>query len=200
MSIGASFRSLCRWGLTLIAVGLVSRAQTPDTRFSQSLQAEEKTASGVQHLTAAQIGALDSAVEREVKLATQGDVVAFSGTFSDRRTENDRAAMGITTLTAAERRQLDECVARAIANHPKAVTTAVIPPSRGGVETYSPGPIVHGSVTFAYLWNSQGGSAYGGAIDIVQTDPAGRYTLGISYSELRGDIWGGAGARGGCRR
>ena len=86
--------------------------------FSAQLDATDHAAAGLTKLSAEQRAALDAQIERELTVARQGNVVAFSRSFLQRRTSDQVAAAGLATLSPEERATLDRFVARAVAQRP----------------------------------------------------------------------------------
>ncbi len=193
-----------RWTCLVLAVALAAPATLcvaqPTASFSQALPAEQKVAAGLERLSDAEVAALDAAVQREITLAIQGDVYAFAGSFSGRRTEFERKQMGFDRLTAQEVGRIDGLVAHALADRPRVVWAPRPTAASSGVTTYTPGPVTHGSVTVAYVWDNNGGSGVAAALDVVQTWPSGR-SLAVGISDFRGSGFSSRSfGMGGCWR
>jgi hypothetical protein len=160
------------------------------TAFASRLSDEERRASGVAKLTDEQVATLNNLVEREVRLARQGNVPAFASEFSLRRSAPERAKAGIDKLTPDERAKLDSLVAAAIAARP---VEAVLETPRSHAEAVrgvAPKPIVHGHVSFTVGTAGNGRNFYGGSVYVEQTDPQKGYSIGVGYSEYRGKgLW-----------
>lgn len=205
MTPALSFRF---WSITcLLTFPLVAKlgAETQSApSFVSTLSAENVAATGMRHLTPAQRATLDRLVQHEIKLARDGDVVAFAGTFYSRRTPDERAAAGLDTLTPAERDRLDVQIAKEIAQRPVPVNlVSPLRPSSSGlnaVQVSSPVQSeVHGSVTLTYGAGNGGSSFYGGEMDLNYVDPAHKFSAEISYAEFHGRGIGFAGPRCGWR-
>lgn len=173
----------------LVATAATSAAAADG--FSAGLLPTERAASGIATLTPAQAAALDSLVKRDVDLAHQGAVTGFSSAFTERCTPTERAAAGIDLLPAKDRAVLDSLVARAIATGPapgQAVSYAPPPGAVSSAATVSrpPGLDVHGDLSFSIGAGSHGSNFYGTSADVFATDPSGKFTLGVGFSEYRG--------------
>ena len=146
-------RSFFCIGLALVTNFLVfltpTRAEeTPS--FAAQLASADRTAAGLHHLSAAQLAALDAQVARELTVARQGDVVAFSRSFLSRRTADQVAAAGLAALTPPERTALDAFVARAVAQRPAPVVATLAAKAKAAdnvVETVTDKPRLQGEVT-----------------------------------------------------
>jgi hypothetical protein len=173
--------------LSLLLLGASARAA--ETEFLSTVSPADKVASGISHLTAGQQAALDRFANRDITLAREGDVTGFSGSFSERRTDQERKEAGIDTLARRELDNLDALVATAIADHPirfqaTAPTAAHATPPPSIVLT-PPKLEVHGDLTLMAGAGSGGRSFYGTAMDVVMTDPSGKFTLAVGYSVIR---------------
>ena len=149
----------------------------------------DRASSGISHLTAGQQAALARYANRDITLAREGDVTGFSGSFSERRSDQERKEAGIDTLTRKERDNLDALVATAIADHPLRFQAAAAPaapatPSPSIILT-PPKMEVHGDLTLMAGAGSGGRSFYGTAMDVAMTDPSGKFTLAVGYSVIR---------------
>jgi hypothetical protein len=180
------FRTARLLVFSVLAAAAATWARAEEKTFSTMLTETEQQATGLTHLTADQRATLDNLVQREVRLAAQGNVTAFAGEFSKRRSAPEMAKAGIDKLTPDERSRLDAKVAAVIANRPQ---TLVAGPSRMGsvyVSTIQPKPEIHGEVSFTYGMASGGRSFYGGSVVVEQSDPSKGYTITVGYSEYRG--------------
>lgn len=160
-------------------------------RFCEALSPQERAVSGIQHLSPSQVAALDRLVAHDVTLARQGAVTGFSTDFSERRTDLERAAAGIGQLSQAERASLDVLAAKAIALPPPPSDTFTYqppapPPGMEDVKVSAPPKLeVHGDLTFT-VGGGHGSSFYGTSEDLFVTDPSGKFTLGLGFSEYHG--------------
>lgn len=181
------FREIGLFGaaLAFTVSALGSEVRVSD-KFTQCLSTADAAASGIARLSASETAALDQVVAHDETLARQGAVTGFSTTFLERRTAQERAAAGIDHLTPDQSAKLDDLVARAIASgsaqavfyQPAAVfpSEMTVPPLR---------PQIHGDVSFT-IGGGKGGSFYGGSMDVIMTDPEGRYSAAVGFSEYRG--------------
>jgi hypothetical protein len=183
--------SFLRAGMACIAILVATAATAAADGFSAGLLPDERAASGIATLTPAQAATLDSLVKRDVDLAHQGAVTGFSSAFTERCTPKERTAAGIDLLPAKDRAVLDSLVARAIAAGPapgQAISYAPQPAAVSSATTVSrpPGIDVHGDLSFSIGAGSHGSSFYGTSADVFATDPSGKFTLGVGFSEYRG--------------
>lgn len=173
--------------LTLL-LAVSAGAQTQAT-FTQKLLPADWKAAGLMRLSAQQTAALDALIQHDIQSARDGDVVAFSKSFTDRRTPEEITRSGINLLTASERAQLDRLVAGAVAAKPTTAFMASVPASPIGAEAIQelkPKPEVHGEVSMFVGSTSHRGSFYGGSFDAVVIDPSHRFSIGVGMSEVRG--------------
>ena len=185
-------RSFFRIGLALAASFLVfltpTRAEeTPS--FTAQLASTDRTAAGLHHLSAAQLATLDAQVARELTVARQGDVVAFSRSFLSRRTADQVAAAGLAALTPPERTALDTFVARAVAQRPAPVVATLAAKAKVAdnvVETVTYKPRLHGEVTLTVGTAGSGRNFYGGSFTTIYDDPQHRFSAAFTYAEYHG--------------
>ncbi|MBL9193428.1 MAG: hypothetical protein JNJ82_13825 [Opitutaceae bacterium] len=188
----ASFcRSLvCRAGWLLALAWLVggaARAQLPGALpFTDTLLTVERDAIGLAKLAPDEINALNDQVEREVKLARQGNIKGFAVPFTQRRKPTQRTAAGLSRLNEPELRALDEAISKTVALPTIIVPSSSMRPRRDGVVDTAPlKPKVHGEVSFTVGMGSGGSSFYGGSMTVVHEDPRG-FTAAIQISQYRG--------------
>lgn len=191
----------------LLSGALTGRAE--EKSFTESLPEAQQQAAGLNHLTPEQLATLNNLVKRELLLAQQGNVRAFTAEFSKRRSAPERAKAGIDKLTPAERAQLDADVAAAIARQAPPATTALVSPrsAEATVQAVGPHPEIHGSVSFVAGTSGGGRNFYGGSFEVEEYDPVHHIGIAFSYSELHGKgLWCpygygyGYGPRGGYLR
>ena len=180
---------LARGAAVFAAMLIASAAAAAEAGFCEGLSPGERTMAGIPRLEPAQVAALDALAGRDVALAHEGGVTAFSSGFTARRTPKERSAAGIDLLTEKELSALDALVARAIAYGPAPLSPfAYSPPApQSPGETLVPSPRrpeVHGDVS-ATVGGGHGSSFYGASFDLFVTDPSGRFTLGVGVSEFR---------------
>ncbi len=193
-------------GLTLLFGSSVFAADATlvANGFTRALSTDERAAIGADRLTPAQLAQLDALVDRDIRLARDGDVGGFAGTFTERLTARQRTAAGLDRLSPAQRARLDAVVARAIAAPPPPDAEfawrprPAAPGAVAVVPTKPPGLEVHGDVSFT-IGGGSGGSFYGTALDLILTDPNGNYTIALGFSTYHGsgrglaDPWLGPG-------
>jgi hypothetical protein len=176
-----------------VAVLLATVVGAAGAGFSDQLSPTERAATGIANLTATQIGSLDSLVARDVTYAHEGGVTGFSSTFTERCTTQERASIGIDRLSEQNRSRLDFLIARAIsAGPPPEQAFAYSPPAK----STPPAPVtlvsqpphleVHGDVSLTVGAGSHGSNFYGTSADLFVTDPTGKYTIGVGYSQYHG--------------
>ncbi len=170
---------------------LATMAGAAEPGFSDGLSAQEKAACGITKLTAAQVAGLNVLVGHDVTLARQGGVTGFSSAFAARHSAQERAVAGIDLLTDKERSMLDLMAARAIAmGPPPSQAFAYAPPAAPPpAATLVSAPLtaeVHGDLSLTVGGGSHGSSFYGTSMDLFVTDPSGKFTLGVGFSEYRG--------------
>jgi hypothetical protein len=180
-------KAFCTAVLLATAVGAFGEG------FSDELSPTERAATGIAKLTPAQVGSLDGLVARDVTYAHEGGVTGFSSTFTKRCTTQERVSIGIDRLSESDRSSLDRLVARAIsAGPPPNSAFAYSPPAKAP----PPAPVtlisqppkveVHGDVSLTLGAGSHGSYFYGTSADLFVTDPTGKYTIGVGYSQYRG--------------
>jgi hypothetical protein len=196
------YSHLFRAGSALLCAAalLTASARAFDAKFVDSLSAQEKSAAGIQKLTAAQVSTLDTLVSRDATAAQQGGVTGFSSAFLARHTQEERAAAGTGSLSAGEQMALDSLVSRAIALGPPPDQPFTYSPPQAKLAT-PPAPLpapsqvmvsaplhaeVHGDLSLTVGGGGHGSSFYGTAMDVYVTDPSGKFTLGVGYEEFHG--------------
>ncbi len=175
---------------TTTLLACVATAGAAQPAFTERLKEDERTSTGVSALSDDQRAVLNNLVEREIRLAQQGNVTAFASDFSKRRSAPERAKAGIDKLSPEQVERLDTLVAEAIASRPVSVdyaeTRAVS--HADAVRGVAPKPILHGEVSFTVGTSGSGRNFYGGSVYVEQTDPQKGYSLGVGYSEFRGHL------------
>ena len=174
-------------GFALIVA--TTRAQ-PNPAFSGQLDPADHTAAGLDKLSAAQRAALDTQVDRELAVARQGDVVAFSRSFLQRRTADQTTVAGLAALTPAERTALDAFVARTVAQRPAVIVPTLAaktkPANDTVIETVTYKPQLHGEVTLTVGTAGRGRNFYGGSFTTVYDDPQRNFSVAFTYAEYHG--------------
>ena len=168
-------------------VGANARAEDPG--FTAKLSATDQAATGLAKLSTEQATALDAQIARELTVARQGDVVAFSRSFMQRRSADQLTAAGLSTLSAAERNQLDRVVALAVAQRPALVVPTLSAKAKAdddAVETITYKPQLHGEVTLTYGTAGGGRNFYGGSFTTVYDDPQRKFSVAFTYAEYHG--------------
>lgn len=144
------------------------------------------TSAGLHQLSDSERSAVQRLIEREVRLAREGGVTGFAGTFVSRRRADETRASGLDKLSESERGQLNRFVAQRLAE--SATPSFIEPrPSSAGEATES---IRHRAqwrsiVTLAYGLNSRGGSAWGGAFQTQYVDRDRGFAFGLGYAHAR---------------
>ncbi len=158
--------------------------------FTAQLDATDHAAAGLTKLSADQRAALDAQIERELTVARQGDVVAFSRSFLQRRTSDQTAAAGLAALNPAERATLDRFVARAVAQRPAVIVPTLATGAKKAddtvIETVTYKPQLHGEVTLTVGTAGSGRTFYGGSFTTVYDDPQRNFSVGFTYAEYHG--------------
>jgi hypothetical protein len=180
----APFRWLAVW---LLATGMVWAAQG-DVRFSNTLNAEERAASGLTRLSSDEVAVIDALVRRDTT-ARAGSTTNDEkpATFSQRLTAGERDTAGFQKLTAKELPQLDSFVDRF--QNAKLARSLLAPPvylaRRPGI---TPAEMkkeleIHGSFSLSYGFGSGGYSEKTGSMVLTLDDPARRFSISVGYSE-----------------
>lgn len=187
------------------AAAFISAAEP--TNFISTLSSENKTAAGITRLTEPQIASLEAQVQHEIAVARQGDTVAFSTSFTHRRSPMQRSEAGLDQLMTPELNKLDSLVAAELTNRPKPAGPLILAPATAA-SSATPGNYVellrkkmeiHGEVTLAYVAGSGGAHGYGASMVTTATDPTGKYSFTIGLSQFYGKGLG-YGYGYGCRR
>ena len=161
------------------------------TGFAARLTPDERAGAGLEKLTAEQRTALDAQVAKEVRLARQGDVQGFAGTFISRRTDEERTAAGLATLTTSEKYQLDRLVSRALAARPAQPPMAITRPASEGellLKTKSDWE-THGFVQFEYGFGSGDREYKAGTVAVEQVNVKTGTAFTFAYTVVEGDGW-----------
>ena len=157
-----------------------------ETPFLTTLTEPERNAAGLSRLSEGQQAELNLFIGRELRLARQGEVIAFSGTFTTRRPASEYAAAGLATLTPEERQALDGYIARALADRP-VVARPRTTPGTDTVTTVSRRAEWHGEVSLMYGRSSGGGEFYGGSVTTIYDDPDKGFSAALTITQLEGD-------------
>ena len=175
--------------LILALIVATVRAQL-NPAFSGQLDPADHTAAGLDKLSAAQRAALDTQVDRELAVARQGDVVAFSRSFLQRRPADQTAAAGFAALTPAERTAHDTFVARTVARRPAVIVPTLAAKTKTAddtvIETVTYKPRLHGEVTLTVGTAGSGRNFYGGSFTTVYDDPQRNFSVAFTYAEYHG--------------
>jgi hypothetical protein len=169
----------------------VNVAMTTVAGFSAKLTPDERAASGVEKLSEEQRVALDAQVAKEVKLARQGNVTGFAGTFISRRSEDERTAVGLGILNTSEKYQLDRQVARALAETPAQPPLAL---ARAATENdIFKKPFkweTHGFVQLEYGFGSGDREYKAATVGVSEVNPRTGTTFTFVYTASEGDgLW-----------
>jgi len=185
--------------VSLMTLAVFATASQPDDRrFSSTLNLSESARTGLSRLSSDQIAALDAIVRHDAIVADADPTpkIPRAALFSQRLAANERELAGLALLSDSELTQLNASVERFV--HPPVL--AEVDDSGGGKRYNSimlrRDPEIHGSVTLMVAGGSDGYSAYGGEINLTYVDPARRFAIDLSYSEIHS-----SGGRGGfCNR
>jgi hypothetical protein len=139
-----------------------------------------------------QLASLNTQIQQEISVARQGDTVAFSTTFTHRRTPQQRKDAGLDHLMTPELTRLDALVATAVATKPIATSptitqsaTTPATPSSNWVEITPRKMEVHGELTLTYMSGSGGRSGYGASMVTTATDPSGKFSFTVALSQFQ---------------
>ncbi len=181
----------------LVLTAAVTRAN--DLRFSQSLNAEDRSAAGITRLSSDEVAVIDALVRRDT--ATRGSPTpdptepAAPATFSQRLTADERRTAGFAKLSATELPKLDAFIdrhqnarlARSLLAPPTFVSRAsrVVPTEKKKERE------IHGSFSLSYGMGSGGYSEKTGSMVLTLEDPDRGYSISVGYSESH--IKGGSG-------
>jgi hypothetical protein len=191
----ALFRSLAIW---LFALG-VAAAAAPDVRFSHTLGADERAASGLSKLSSDEVAVIDALVRRDaVSRVSSAGAETEAATFSQRLTADEQRTAGLSKLSQEELPKLNGFVTRY--QSAKLARTLLAPPtylarsSRVSPTEAKKEREIHGSFSLSYGMGSGGYSEKTGSMILTMDDPARRYSISIGYSESH--IKGGYGYPG----
>ena len=176
----------------LLAIGLFGYghawAASGDVRFSNTLNAEEREASGLKGLTSDEVAVIDALVRRDTTArAGSASTDATGATFSQRLTSDERRTAGLTKLNDKELPKLDSFVDRY--QNAKLARTLLAPPaylarsSRVTPTEAKNEREIHGSFSLSYGFGSGGYSEKTGSMVLTMDDPARRYSISVGYSE-----------------
>jgi hypothetical protein len=180
--------SLFRWlAVWLLAVAGLQAAGS-DVRFSNTLNGDERGASGLTRLSSDEVAVIDALVRRDT-VSRLGSIKETSGdaaVFSQRLTVDERRTAGISKLSAEELPKLNAFVDRY--QNAKLARTLLAPPTYLSRSRVSPTEAkkeleVHGSFSLSYGFGSGGYSEKTGSMMLSLDDPARRYSITIGYSE-----------------
>lgn len=168
--------------LTFVS-GASGSAASGGVRFSQSLNAADKTASGLDRLTSDEVAVIDALVRRDAT-ARNGE---SSARFSQRLTEHEQKIAGFDTLSAGELPRLDAMIERY--HSAKLARTLLAPPiflarhASMQPENAKPEKNVHGSFSLSYGFGKGGYSEKTGSMVVHIDDPKRRFSVSIGYTE-----------------
>lgn len=179
--------ALVRWlALWMLAVGAAQSAPA-DVRFSQSLNADDRSASGLVRLSSDEVAVIDALVRRDTGLRAGTIPPETPAVFSQRLTIDERRAAGLAKLSAEEAPQLDAFVERF--QSAKLARTLLAPPtylarsSRVSPTEAKKEREIHGSFSLSYGWGSGGYSEKTGSMMLTMDDPERRFSISIGYTE-----------------
>jgi len=167
-----------------------TRAAAEELRFSVTLGAADRTASGLAKLSSDQVAVIDALVRRDT--AARGGTQAPTGEkasvpFSLRISAEERKTAGLPALAAAELTQLDAFVERhqaaRLARSLLAPPSYVARSSRVTPTEKKKEREIHGSFSLSYGMGSGGYSEKSGAMVLTMEDPARGLAISFGYSE-----------------
>jgi hypothetical protein len=170
----------------LLAAALPATIRATDlVRFSQVLTAEQRSATGLDRLTADQIAMLDALVHRDDTNAVPATAAhPRPSRFLQRLNADERRNAGLAQLSADELARLDALVEQRV---PLRIPVAapISAATAPTVEIERVRPQIHGSVMLGMGWGSGGYSEMGGAMVVDYYDPAHNLDITMGYSEVR---------------
>lgn len=159
-----------------------------DVRFSATLTPAQRERVGLNQMTADNIAIIDGLVRQDRAATRFKDNNIDHTRFSQRRTARERDIAGLDRLTPAQLTELDNLTGQRIAGTvivPNATVAHIAGPAvRPGTSPQS--AEIHGEIGFTYGWG-QGGTFSGGDVVLTASDPAGRYSMVLGYSEYHGE-------------
>lgn len=179
--------------LAAVACLAVAARAAEDLRFSVTLNAPDRTASGLAKLTSDQVAVIDALVRRDTVARASATAAPTKpaenpdATFSQRISDKERVTAGLTGLSAAEVAQLDAFVDRH--QSAKLARTLLAPPvylARRPNLTPTERKTereIHGSFSLSYGVGSGGYSEKTGSMVLTMEDPAKRYSISVGYTE-----------------
>jgi hypothetical protein len=179
----------CTWLILVLGLtwAAASASAAEDTRFSATLNAEQRAAAGLNQLTDDNLAVIDALVRQEEAIARRRGANALFGSFSGRRSAHEKEIAGLALLTAEQLAYLDALIgARTGTNAPFFSAGVGGSPLRLKPAETKRRLEIHGSVSLMYGW-SKTGSVRGGELVVNMRDPAHPdFSLTISYAEYRG--------------
>jgi hypothetical protein len=180
--------AVLRWvGFGLVMLGTVHAKQT-EVRFSQTLNADERTAGGLVRLTSDEVADIDALERRDTLSRVRSTATENApSSFSQRLTADERRPAGIAKLSETELPKLDALVDRF--QSAKLARTLLAPPtylsraSRVVPTEAKKEREIHGSFSLSYGFGSGGYSEKTGSMVLTMDDPARRFSITIGYSE-----------------
>lgn len=172
-------------------LALVARGAT-DVRFSATLTPDLRDRTGLSKLTADNVAVIDGLVRQDEAASKFKDNNVDHTRFSQRRTPREREISGLDQLSDTQVAVLDNLVRQRITGT-SPITDAIAGTVTGPAISTGVRPVVsdkklniHGEVGFTYGWGN-GGNFSGGDIVLTQTDPDGRYSVLVGYSQYKSD-------------
>jgi hypothetical protein len=179
--------AVLRWiGFGLLLLGAL-HANQADVRFSQTLNAEDRSAGGFARLSSDEIAVIDALVRRDTLGRVRPAAAEAPAVFSQRLTADERRPAGLAKLTEAEVSKLDALIDRF--QSAKLARTLLAPPiylsraSRVVPSEAKKEREIHGSFSLSYGWGSGGYSEKTGSMVLTMDDPARRFSITIGYTE-----------------
>ncbi len=190
--------------LLLIALFAAATASAADPspapreiRFSQTLTAAERAASGFDHLTSDEIAVIDALYRRDIAAQAaprRPNAPAPAARFSQRLSLEERRNAGFASLSESELAQLDAVVDRvapaAIGRAALLAAPTYVPLSvRARVVEARTAPEIHGSFTVGMGFGKGYSERFGG-IELNYESPDKKLFISVSYSEshIKGSV------------
>jgi hypothetical protein len=180
--------------LTGLLAALTTLAPAARAGFTATLSTEQKSAAGLDTLTAGELGALDRLVATDLARARR--TPALNDPYSQRYTEAETQAAGLDRLTPDQLAKLDTLIAAALAHAPR---SQAAPPPRERPRLRGDDLIlseqrrlqVHGGMSLTVGTAGGGRNFHGAGAWVSYFDPVTGLGLAFSYSRYSGDALGG---------
>ncbi len=178
--------ALSRW----VAIGLLAitaaYGNSGDTRFSLTLNPDDRAASGMARLSTDEVAVIDALVRRDTT-SRAGATTDSGAPFSQRLTADERKTAGLLKLSETELPRFNAFVERY--QTAKLARTLLSPPvylarsSRVTPTEAKKEREIHGSFSLSYGVGSGGYSEKTGSMVLTMDDPEKRFSITVGYSE-----------------